>query len=160
MAWFWLLLAMLGWGTGVFLMKLATRGIDPLTAVAFNLPGYLIVGLWVLPWVKPGFSRYHLAAVAVGAVYIIGNFAFYKVVKTQPISILAPLSSLYMVVPLVAGILLLAERPTRLQWGGIALAAVAIVMLTWPSKPLNQGQAGGSGPQQAVGRTPQVYLDT
>jgi drug/metabolite transporter (DMT)-like permease len=136
---------MFGWGTGVFLMKLATRGIDPWTAVAFNLPGYLLAAVWLLPWVKPGLTRYHLAAVAVGAAYVIGNFAFYKLVKHQPISIAAPLASLYVVIPLVAGLVLLAERPTRLQWCGIALAAVAILMLTWPS---NSADRSGTGPAE------------
>ncbi|MFQ6049187.1 MAG: EamA family transporter [Phycisphaerae bacterium] len=142
-AWLWLMVAMGGWGLGVLLMKLATRGVDPLTAIAFNLPGYLLVGLLVVPWARPGLSRYHLAAVAVGAAYVVGNFAFYKLCKSQPISILAPLASLYVAIPIIAGVMLLAERPTRLQWAGIVLAAVAVVMLTWPSSRVSRAKVVG-----------------
>jgi drug/metabolite transporter (DMT)-like permease len=150
MVWLWLGLAMGGWGLGVLLMKLASRGIDPLTAIAFNLPGYLLIGLWVLPWVKPGLSRYHLAAVGVGSAYIVGNLAFFKLCQTQPISILAPLTSLYVVIPALAGVLLLAERPTRLQWAGMALALIALAMLMWPRKPLAQADRDPPAPAAQV----------
>jgi len=142
-AWLWLLVAMFGWGLGVFLMKVATRGIDPLTAIVFNLPGYLIIGLWAIPWCKPGWSRYHLVAVVVGAVYILANFGFYKLCQSKPITLAAPLASLYVSIPILAGMFVLGERPTRLQWGGIAVAVVALVMLTWPGK--SAGQSAGEG---------------
>ncbi|HUW83203.1 MAG TPA: DMT family transporter [Phycisphaerae bacterium] len=143
MAWVWLLVAMLGWGLGVFLMKVATRGIDPLTAIVFNLPGYLIIGLWAIPWCKPAWGRYHLVAVVVGAVYILANFGFYKLCQSKPITVAAPLASLYVSIPILAGMFVLGERPTRLQWGGIAVAVVALVMLTWPGK--SAGQPAGDG---------------
>ena len=143
MTWLWLLVPMFGWGLGVFLMKVATRGIDPLTAIVFNLPGYLIIGLWAIPWCKPGWSRYHLVAVVVGAVYILANFGFYKLCQSKPITLAAPLASLYVSIPILAGMFVLGERPTRLQWGGIAVAVVALVMLTWPGK--SAGQSAGEG---------------
>jgi len=141
--WLWLLVPMFGWGLGVFLMKVATRGIDPLTAIVFNLPGYLIIGLWAIPWCKPGWGRYHLVAVAVGAIYILANFGFYKLCQSKPITLAAPLASLYVSIPILAGMFVLGERPTRLQWGGIAVAVVALVMLTWPGK--SAGQSAGEG---------------
>jgi drug/metabolite transporter (DMT)-like permease len=158
--WLWLGLTMVGWGSGVLLMKLAARGIDPLTAIVFNLPGYLLVGLWVLPWAKPGLSRYHLAAVGIGSVYVIGNLAFFKLCKTQPISILAPLTSLYVLIPTLAGVVLLAERPTRLQWAGMALALIALVMLTWPRKPIGQADRNPSATAtQAAGLEARAAFD-
>jgi drug/metabolite transporter (DMT)-like permease len=149
-AWLWLLVPIFGWGLGVFLMKVATRGIDPLTAIVFNLPGYLIIGLWAVPWCKPGWSRYHLVAVAVGAVYVLANFGFYKLCQSKPVSLAAPLASLYVMIPIFAGMFVLGERPTRLQWGGVAVAVVALIMLTWPDKSAGRPASGGSAGRPAA----------
>lgn len=134
--WAYLALAILGWGVGVFLMKIATQHISPWTAVVFNLPGYLIIGLLLVP--KVGWSTFswnigHTVAIGVGACYVIANWGFYHAAEASAISTLTPMTALYMTVPVILGALVLGERPTALQYCGIALAIVAVVLLAWPT---------------------------
>ncbi len=129
-------LAVLGWGTGVFLMKIATRYIDNWTAVVFNLPGYLLVGLLLIPkvkWSQFSWTPGHTVAILVGSCYVIANWGFYRAVERTAVSTLTPMTAVYMVVPVMLGALLLGERPTAMQYCGIVLAFVALVLLAWPS---------------------------
>ncbi len=130
--WAWLVVCIGGWGIGVFLMKIAADRIGPVTAVVFNLPGYLLAGLWLIPKSCWGVSPGHLAAVAVGVCFIVANFAFYKLAQTKTIAVLSVLAGLYVAIPLLLGLLILHERPRPVQWAGIVLALVALVLLTWP----------------------------
>jgi uncharacterized membrane protein len=134
--WVYFALAVLGWGLGVFLMKIATQHITPWTAVVFNLPGYLMVGLLLVPkvdWSAFSWNMGHTVAIAVGACYVIANWGFYHVVETGAVSTLTPMTGLFMAVPVILGALVLGERPTAMQYCGIVLAIVAIVLLAWPS---------------------------
>lgn len=136
--WLYFALTVLGWGLGIFLMKIATRSIDNFTAVVFNLPGYLLVGLLLVPkvkWAELQIGTGHLVAVAVGSCYVIANWGFYRMCESGPISIMSPMSSLYMTVPIILGATLLGERPTPTQILGILLALVAVVLLAWPTQP-------------------------
>jgi drug/metabolite transporter (DMT)-like permease len=38
-----------------------------------------------------------------------------------------------MTIPVILGALILGERPTAMQYCGIVLAVVAVVLLAWPS---------------------------
>lgn len=134
--WAYFALAVLGWGVGIFLMKIATQHIDNWTAVVFNLPGYLMVGLLLVPKVKwSGFTwtTGHTVAIAVGACYVIANWGFYRVVEQSEVSTLAPMTGLYMAIPVILGALVLGERPTTVQYCGILLAVLAVVLLAWPT---------------------------
>ncbi len=136
--WLYFALTVLGWGLGIFLMKIATRSIDNFTAVVFNMPGYLMIGLLLAPkvrWSELHLGTGHLVAVAVGACYVIANWGFYRMCEGAPISILSPMSSLYMTVPIILGAAFLGERPTPVQMLGILLAMVAVVLLAWPTQP-------------------------
>ncbi len=133
---FYLALTVLGWGMGLFLMKIVSRHIDNWTAVVFNMPGYLLIGLLLLPKVKwSGFSwtTGHTVAIVVGSCYVIANWGFYRLAETSQISTLTPLTTLYMVIPILLGALLLGERPTPTQYCGMVLALAAAVLLAWPT---------------------------
>jgi drug/metabolite transporter (DMT)-like permease len=136
--WAFFALTVLGWGMGAFIMKIAARHVDSWTAIVFALPGYLLIGLLLLPRLKwSGFSwnAGHAAAMAVGISYSIGNWAFYRMAETQPIALITPMTGLYIAVPVFLGVFLLGERPTPAQCLGILLACVALVLLAWPSGP-------------------------
>jgi bacterial/archaeal transporter family protein len=163
-AWGYLALAILGWGVGIFLMKIATQYVDNWTAVVFNLPGYLLVGLLLVPKVKwSGFTwtTGHTVAIAVGACYVIANWGFYRVVESGQVSTLTPMTCLYMTVPVILGALVLRERPTGVQYCGIALAIVAVVLLAWPANANESGSANGpADPVELVRETPSTLNTT
>jgi len=134
-SWAFFALTVVGWGLGVFLMKIAVRHIDSWTAVVFALPGYFLVGLLLLAKVKwSGFhwTVGHAVAVAVGVSYTVGNWAFYRMAEVQPIALITPMTALYIAVPILLGVALLGERPTPVQYVGIVLACAAVVLLAWP----------------------------
>ncbi len=139
--WIYLAMAILGWGFGLFLMKIATKYIDNWTAVVFNLPGYLMIGLLLVPKVKwSGFvwNTGHTVAVIVGACYVIANWGFYRAAENANISILTPMSTVFMVIPIVLGTLFLHERPTTIQYVGMLLAFIALILLGWPEQVKTQ----------------------
>ncbi|MBN1345553.1 MAG: EamA family transporter [Phycisphaerae bacterium] len=135
--WFYFALTILGWGMGLFLMKIASKYIDNWTAVVFNLPGYLLVGLLLVPkvkWSQFTWTTGHTVAIIVGACYVIANWGFYRAAETAQISVLTPMTALYMTIPILLGFVLLGERPTPIQCCGMVLAVVAMIMLAWPSQ--------------------------
>jgi len=131
--WSWLAICIVGWGLGVFLMKIAATRIGPTTAVVFNLPGYLLAAAWLIPQARWKVSVGHLAAVAVGACFVAANLAFYRLLETGPVARLSALAGLYVVVPVVLGAVLLREQPRAVHWAGIVLAMAALVLLSWPA---------------------------
>lgn len=135
--WAYFALAISGWGVGLFLMKIATRYVDNWTAVVFNLPGYLLVGLLLVPKVKwSGFTWTpgHTVAIVVGGCYVIANWGFYRVAESAAISTLSPMTAVHMVFPVLLGAFFLGERPTALQYCGMVLAIAAMAMLAWPTQ--------------------------
>ena len=68
--------------------------------------------------------------VLVGMVDVIGNLAFLTAARTGDLSIAAVLSSLYPVITVVLAAALLRERITRSHAAGVALAFVAIALIT------------------------------
>ncbi|TAL08792.1 MAG: EamA family transporter [Chloroflexota bacterium] len=87
-----------------------------------------IVGLGRLPWRMPRSSL--PLVVLVGIVDVVGNLAFLTAARTGDLAIAAVLSSLYPVVTVILAASLLNERMTRSHAAGVALAFVAIVLIT------------------------------
>ena len=87
-----------------------------------------VVAIRGLAWRMP---RSTLPLVAlVGMVDVIGNLAFLTAARTGDLSIAAVLSSLYPVITVVLAAALLRERITRSHAAGVALAFVAIALIT------------------------------
>ena len=81
-----------------------------------------------LPWRMPR-SLFPLVAL-VGFVDVTGNLAFLTAARTGDLSVAAVLSSLYPVITVILAAALLRERITRSHAAGVALAFVAIAMIT------------------------------
>ncbi len=108
----------LGWLAPIFL----ARGFTTLLLLATAAR----VGAW--PFREP--SRALLGAVGLLAVldtagYISFNFG----IRHADTSIVAAAASPYAVVPIVVGVVVLAERPAPTQWAGIALVLAGLVLL-------------------------------
>jgi len=125
---------MAAWGLAVFLMKIAGQKLGPYTCSVFALPGYLVIGLLICWRAEYRLSSYHGVAVAIGALYMLGNLAFYRLCQSQDVSVLAAITSVNIVIPIVLGWILLEEPISVRRVVGIALAVAAIVLLNWPER--------------------------
>ena len=131
----YLTVCMAMWGLAVFTMKVAGQRLDPVTVAVFNIIGYLTAGVFLVSRASFGLSRYHLMGIGIGAMFVAGNMAFYKLSQTAQVSTLVPLTSLYVVIPILLGFLLLGE-PLSLRKGlGILLALAAIYFLSTVDEP-------------------------
>lgn len=126
----YLVVCIVMWGVGVFLMKIVGQRLDPLTVAAFNMFGYLSVGIFVFPKAAFGFSRYHLLSIVIGAMFVMANLAFYKLSQTAQVSVVAPITALYVVIPVILGVVFLSEPPTLRKVLGVLLALVALFLLS------------------------------
>ena len=134
---FYCILAMLTWAMWGFLPKLATRTLDPPTALFFQQVGGTLVTLCVL-----AATRFRLTleprgvawAILTG-VFGIGGMLFYlQAVSRHHLSVVIMLTALYPVLVILLSVVLLHEKLTGLQWLGILFAVIAIALMSAPSK--------------------------
>jgi uncharacterized membrane protein len=136
MSLFYFSVCFFGWGVAVFLMTIIGKNLEHRTTLVCNLIGYLLVNLFVIPKVKWGWSFHHGLAILVGVLFVISNLAYYQLSKLGgQASVLAPLTGLYVLVPVVLGWLVLGEPPTLRKWFGLVLALAAIWLLSTPGAP-------------------------
>jgi drug/metabolite transporter (DMT)-like permease len=135
----WLLFSgcIVAWGVAVFLMKVAGSSVGPYTAVVFSLPGYILAAAFVMTKADYTPSKWHWIPPVVGALYVLGNLAFYELCKTVDISRLGPATSLYVAIPIMLGWVLLREPVTAQRVIGIVLAGAALYFLTTPEKAVH-----------------------
>ena len=133
-----LLVCFFGWGFAVYLMTHVAKDDLGIAAILFyNLFGYAAANLFVISNVKFGWSWSHFLTVLIGVLFVIANFAYYKLSEMGgQASVLAPLTALYVVVPVLLGALILKEPLSARKLAGIALAVVAIILLSSEDKAL------------------------
>lgn len=108
----------LGWLAPIFL----GRAFATLFLLLAALPG----GEWRLSARSPGL----LGPIALIAVLDTGGYVFFNFgIRHADTSVVATASAPYAVVPIAMGVLLLAERPARSQWAGVALVVSGVVLL-------------------------------
>lgn len=72
------------------------------------------------------------------ALYVAGNLVMVRVMRDSGMAVAISVAAvLQLVLATLVAVAFFAERPTGLQWGGIALGAVAVAMILWPA-----GRAG------------------
>jgi drug/metabolite transporter (DMT)-like permease len=77
-----------------------------------------------------GASRTILVIIALLAVLDTGGYVFFNLgVGTAATAVVATAAAPYAVVPIIMGIALFRERPTRTQWQGVALVLAGLVLL-------------------------------
>ncbi|WP_457033264.1 EamA family transporter, partial [Kitasatospora sp. P5_F3] len=143
------LAASLLWGLADFGGGSLTRRLPALTVVVTSQLAAAVV--LVLAVVATGgladLSPALWYAVAAGVVGPFAMFAFYRALALGPMGVVSPLAAVGVVVPVGAG-LLLGERPGPVQFAGIAVAVLGVVLAGGP-------QRGGPA---AVGRTVALTL--
>ncbi|OAR27276.1 hypothetical protein A8W25_03180 [Streptomyces sp. ERV7] len=121
------------WGLADFGGGLLTRRVPALTVVVVSqVIAAAVLGAVVLAtggWQEAGPQLWF--AVAAGAVGPVAMLSFYKALALGPMGVVSPLGSLGVAVPVGVG-LVLGERPGLLQFAGIAVAVVGILMAGGP----------------------------
>ncbi|MFF8380031.1 EamA family transporter [Streptomyces sp. NPDC015661] len=121
------------WGLADFGGGLLTRRIPALTVVVVSQAlAVLVLGTVVLAtgaWTEAGPQLWY--AVGAGVVGPAAMLAFYKALALGPMGVVSPLGSLGVVVPVSVG-LLVGDRPGLLQFAGIAVAILGVVLAGGP----------------------------
>jgi drug/metabolite transporter (DMT)-like permease len=141
------LLSGLTWGAADFVGGLMTRRF-PVAKVMLvgQFAGLALMSILVVAVGGPApSSTALLAGVGAGIAGTIGLAALYQGLSIGPMGIVAPTASLSGVVPVLAG-LLQGERPSSVQFAGVALAGIGIVLAARPAP-----DPGAPGPAK-VGR--------
>ena len=132
----WALFAMVTYGIVAVLLKLAFRGINPAFTLVVTNGALVLAGLGWMATFGSGVTRglganaatawMGLAAIVLSASIL----SYYKALSLGPASIVVPIFALSLTVAAVLGFLVLGEpmKPTRIA--GIALAVIAILLLT------------------------------
>lgn len=154
------LIASLIWGSSDFAAGIMTRRTTLWAVVLFTqVGGFTTTGIIVLVLGRPFPSTEGwLIAMATGLLGICAIVSFYKALSIGVMSLVAPLSSTGIVVPVVVG-LIQGDRPSLLQALGMALALAGILLASieptghTAAGPPTSGFVADSG---APGTTPRV----
>src|SRR5215813_2584378 len=127
------------WGLNGLFMKLGTNRISAHSMVIWVTLGFLLL----LPflWAETGLAGLNARVIFVGllggAVNGLGNWAVFACLeKGAKASVAIPLTALYPLCTVVLATLLLKERPSPMQWLGIALAVAGGAMLSYEPAPV------------------------
>jgi bacterial/archaeal transporter family protein len=127
-------IAIVLWGICGLFMKLGTNRVSARSMVIWVTVGFL--SMVPLMWRITTLDGLSLGIVCVGLLgglaNGLGNWAvFICLEKGAKASVAIPLTALYPLFTVVLATVFLKERPTRLQWLGIALALAAGAMLSY-----------------------------
>lgn len=124
------------WGTSDFFAGLKARTIAPPAVVAVS-QGAALLALSVILLVRntgfaPGFSGNGTWwAMAAGAAGALGLVCFYTALASGTMGVVAPISSLGALVPVLLG-LLTGEHPSATAWAGMAIAVTGAALASGP----------------------------
>jgi drug/metabolite transporter (DMT)-like permease len=129
-----LLLGMLagcGFGAQLILFKMASGGGMLWVMTSARAAGSLamILVLFAMPPKAP-WRGFWLTGIAAGALDTVGNLFYLQATRFGRLDVSALVCSLYPAGTILLAALILRERPTRRQMGGIALALAAVVLLS------------------------------
>ncbi|MEU8698257.1 DMT family transporter [Streptomyces sp. NPDC048680] len=121
------------WGLADFGGGLLTRRMPALTVVVVSQTAAAAVLAVIVTvtgaWSEAGGQLWF--AVAAGAVGPVAMLSFYKALALGPMGVVSPLGSLGVAVPVSVG-LIAGERPGLMQFAGVAVAVVGIVLAGGP----------------------------
>jgi drug/metabolite transporter (DMT)-like permease len=130
------------WGVSDFLGGLQSRRISVLAVLAVSQPaGLLLIGVLILLFGADPVSADKLAiAFLAGAASLGGLGAFYAAMAMGTVSVVAPIASLGVVVPVVFGVAQ-GEDPGTIQLAGLIVAIAGVVILSYEEHPEHGGVA-------------------
>lgn len=129
MTWLYILACIAAWGAAAVLMKVTATNVGPFTSVIGNVIGSALIASTMVSRAQPSLTWPFAAAVIVGMLFPLGNFCFYRLTQTGDVSRFAPVTALYVAVPIVCGVWFMGESITPRKMAGVALALAALWLL-------------------------------
>jgi transporter family protein len=126
------------WGVCGLFMKLGTNHISARSMVIWVTIGFLslVPVMWKFDSLSGLSTKAIVAGLLGGVVNGLGNWAVFTCLeKGAKASVAIPLTALYPLFTVLLATAFLAERPTPLQWLGIAVALAAGAMLSYEPAP-------------------------
>ncbi len=127
------------WGINGLFMKLGTNRVSARSMVIWVTVGFVVLlpFLWTTTTLSDLSTRVIFVGLIAGAVNGLGNWAVFACLeKGAKASVAIPLTALYPLCTVALATVFLKERPTVLQWIGIALAVAAGAMLSYEPAPV------------------------
>lgn len=122
------------WGVNGLLMKLGTNRVSARSMVIWVTAGFVVLlpFLWRSTTLAGLSGRVIFVGLVAGTVNGLGNWAVFACLeKGAKASVAIPLTALYPLCTVFLATVFLKERPSTLQWIGIALAVVAGALLSY-----------------------------
>lgn len=130
------LLTMICWGFAPLFAKLGLSKLETLTALVFRntfIAIMLLLAFFASGQAKTIFSsniKYiYLIIIEAALAGLIGQYFYYKAVKTWEVSRVVPIVGAYPLVSFLVAFLFLSEKITMLKTAGIALVITGVVLL-------------------------------
>src|SRR5207302_1779186 len=134
------LAASVSWGIGDFIGGINTRRLGVFAVLFVSQPPTLVL-IAIVVIVRGGAPRpglWMVAGIVAGLAGLVGLSAVYRGMAIGVISVVSTIAATGPVVPILVG-LVLGERPTALQFFGIALALGGIGLLAFDRRPAQSG---------------------
>ena len=130
------------WGVSDVLGGLQSRRLSVLAVLAVSQPaGLLLIGVLILLFGADPVSLDKLAIAFLAGVAALGGLgAFYAAMAMGTVSVVAPIASLGVVVPVVFGVAQ-GEDPGAIQLAGLIVAIAGVVILSYEEHPEHGGVA-------------------
>ncbi|MDQ6712261.1 MAG: DMT family transporter [Candidatus Dormibacteraeota bacterium] len=131
----------MSWGIGDFLGGVNTRRLGTFTVLFVSQPPtlLLIAIVVIIRGVPPRPGLWIVAGVVAGLAGLVGLSAVYRGMAIGVFGVVSTIAALGPVVPILVG-LVLGERPTALQFVGMAMALGGLALLAFDRRPTNSGQ--------------------
>ncbi|MEW6594320.1 MAG: EamA family transporter [Thermodesulfobacteriota bacterium] len=132
----WLLTALISlviYGFWGFFPKLAVSYINPQSALVYQVAGAAVVGLLALSFIQfqpETHPKGILFAMLTGIAGILGTLFFFAAARSGKIAVVVSITALYPLFTILLAALFLREPITMKQLAGMALALIAIVLMS------------------------------
>ncbi|PYV78281.1 MAG: hypothetical protein DMG93_22620 [Acidobacteria bacterium] len=139
--------AILLWGINGLFMKLGTNRVSARSMVIWVTVGFVVLlpWMWKLTSLAGLSTKVLMVGLIAGAVNGLGNWAVFACLERgAKASVAIPLTALYPLCTIALAMVFLRERPTGLQWIGIALAVAGGAMLSRESEQATAQQEQAS----------------
>ena len=128
------LMALCCWGLWAFFPKIAVKYTTPRNALVYEVLGCMLVAIVVLCTLRRELEfniKGVLPSIGTGIAGACGLLFFLYAVQWGKITVVSTLTAVYPVVTALLAMVFLKEELTYVQWTGIALALVSMVLITY-----------------------------
>lgn len=124
-------IAMVGWGFWAIGSKIMTRYFNTVsTSFWISLCSIIFLSLYMIFRKNLMINKYVFYALPIGFICLMAILAFYKALKIGPISVVVPLTNMYVIFPVLFGFIVLKEPITLTRIIGIICAVLATIFLS------------------------------